>query len=399
MNDSNSLPEAELSKQREEVGLGIDPPKLDIRKIFNSILVSLTGRDKKIEEIMKPVNVDWPVVDGRYNVGNKESPVAVCTMATVELDLPMDKIAIKGKCVTENIGIEKIVQNIVSNPNIRYLIFCGKDSRGHFIRQAVEQLVKEGVEGPNKKIKGALGAMPEVKNLTMEEIDTFRKQITTVSLPDVTDPQEIMKVVEEYYSKNPGPFNKNVKLNIVQEIEAIHDEKMDWIQDPKGYFLIHPNQEKKTILVEHLCNVGGKIQTRIVGNNAEEIYHTIVRMDLVSRPEHASYLGRELHKAELAMRHGIEYVQDSELNILAACPKFVAREPKPVSQEPVPTQPEPIVPDPEPPRREAEVDDGRTPVSRTFVLAGKVTKVFTERVKEDHDFDQVRRKVGLHRAF
>jgi tetrahydromethanopterin S-methyltransferase subunit A len=341
----------------------------------------------------------WPVIDGRYNVGNKESPVAVCTMATVELDLPMDKIAIKGKCVTENIGIEKIVQNIVTNPNIRYLIFCGKDSRGYFIRQAIEQLIKEGVEGPNKKIRGALGAMPEVKNLTMDEVETFRKQITPVSLPDVTDPQEIMKVVEEYYSKSPGPYNGNgsaaPESRQVNQVSA--EEDKEWVQDPRGFFIIHSDGGKKAISVEHHDGTG--LKNRIAGKGAKEIYDTIIRLGLVSRQDHMAYLGRELHKAELAMRHGIEYVQDSELNILAACPKFVAREPKPVSQEPVPTQPEPIVPDPEPPRREAEVDDGRTPVSRTFVLAGKVTKVFTERVKEDHDFDQVRRKVGLHRAF
>jgi len=34
--------------------------------------------------------------------------------------------ALSGTLQTENIGIEKIVCNTVANPNIRYLIVCGK---------------------------------------------------------------------------------------------------------------------------------------------------------------------------------------------------------------------------------------------------------------------------------
>lgn len=332
----------------------------------------------------------WPVVDGRYKVGNRESPVAVCTMATVEMDLPMDKIAIKGKCVTENIGIEKIVQNIVTNPNIRYLIFCGKDSRGHFIRQAIEQLIKEGVEGPNKKIKGAMGAMPEVKNLTTEEVEAFRKQVTTVSLPDVTDAQEVMKAVEECYSKNPGPYKAEGRpapeRREVEEVAARRNEGKDWVQDPKGYFIIIPNKEKGAIVVEH--HDGGGLRHRITGRDAEEIYHTIVRMGWVSRHEHAAYLGRELAKAELALKHGIEYEQEKPLNVLAACPKFVARE-KPAPQAPAAPKP----------KEQELLDDGRSAISRTFLLAGKVTYTVTEKVKEDPEFERVRREAGLHRAF
>jgi len=74
---------------------------------------------------------EWPVVSGRYYVGNKESPVAVCTLSSVGLMRkigPRDDIAIVGKTFTENLGIEKMIRNIVSNPAIRFLILCGKES-------------------------------------------------------------------------------------------------------------------------------------------------------------------------------------------------------------------------------------------------------------------------------
>ena len=33
----------------------------------------------------------WPPVEGRYRTGNSNSPVAVCTMASVDIELPKDK--------------------------------------------------------------------------------------------------------------------------------------------------------------------------------------------------------------------------------------------------------------------------------------------------------------------
>ena len=50
----------------------------------------------------------------------------------------------------------------------------------------------------------------------------------------------------------------------------------------------------------------------IVGDNAKEIFDTALDMGLVSRLDHAAYLGRELMKAELALRMGRSYSQDDD---------------------------------------------------------------------------------------
>ena len=117
----------------------------------------------------------WPSVEGRYRIGNPDSPVAICTMASLDMiDIfPMDRIAVVGKTVTENLGIEKIISNVVTNPNIRYIIFCGKISKGHFVEDAIECLIKNGIDS-EKRIIGAKGAMPVLKNVSEEEIETFR---------------------------------------------------------------------------------------------------------------------------------------------------------------------------------------------------------------------------------
>lgn len=60
------------------------------------------------------------------------------------------------------------------------------------------------------------------------------------------------------------------------------------------------------------CNI---IEVMITGTNGEAIYNTIVREGLVKSLQHAAYVGYELHKAETALRFGVEYVQDSGLRV------------------------------------------------------------------------------------
>jgi len=49
------------------------------------------------------------------------------------------------------------------------------------------------------------------------------------------------------------------------------------------------------------------------GENARDLVNTLVDMGLVGRLDHAAYLGRELQKAETALRLGRDYVQDEPL--------------------------------------------------------------------------------------
>ena len=68
----------------------------------------------------------WPVISGDYIVGDPESPVAVTTLAS-HIEAELSGAAIAGPCKTENLGVEKVVANIISNPNIRFLILAGAE--------------------------------------------------------------------------------------------------------------------------------------------------------------------------------------------------------------------------------------------------------------------------------
>jgi len=256
--------------------------------------------------------MNWPVSPGRYKVGNKDSPIAICTMASVDLVFPMDDIAIAGKAVTENVGVEKIVKNIVSNPNIRFLICCGKPSKGHFVDNALECLVKNGID-KEKAIIGAKGSIPSVKNVSEKEIEQFRKQVEIIQMSGEENIEKIMEKAKELLKRSPGAFNGAVEADKINTITAGYDKDKEFTADKtpdKAWFVIHV--DKGQIIVERYVGHGkdSKHDCNIVGKSAEQILGTLVKRKLISGLYHAGYIGKELKKAEIAMKENKEYEQE-----------------------------------------------------------------------------------------
>ncbi len=161
----------------------------------------------------------WPVVPGNYVVGDATCSVAICTLSTkIDVDT---SFAIKGKCMTENIGIEKVILNIISNPNIRFLILCGFEVPGHYTGECFKALKKYGVNLNSRRITKALGPIPIIGNLPLKAIERFRSQIEIVDLIGIKDPTKIKKVVLTCVENNPGtypvaPFIVKARRELVQ---------------------------------------------------------------------------------------------------------------------------------------------------------------------------------------
>ena len=90
----------------------------------------------------------------------------------------------------------------------------------------------------------------------------------------------------------------------VPETEGVADYKLT--QDPAGSFKI--NIADGRIMAVHYLKMQPTIS--IYGQTAKAIYDEIIKRKLVSRIEHAAYLGQELQKAEDALKLGKNYVQD-----------------------------------------------------------------------------------------
>lgn len=160
---------------------------------------------------------DYPPEEGRYVRGNDSSPVVVI----VVLNHPEDKIppqieelvrtgvesgaALAGTVQTENIGFEKIICNVVANPNIRYAVLTGPESEGHLTGEAFKALLKNGVD-EKKRIIGADAPHPLLFNLPMEFIERFRSQLSLIDLQFKGTPSSIRKAVWSCYQEEPVEF-------------------------------------------------------------------------------------------------------------------------------------------------------------------------------------------------
>jgi len=100
----------------------------------------------------------------------------------------------------------------------------------------------------------------------------------------------------------------------VRTIKAHYDSMKEWVMDSKGFFTIKPFPDEGVIRVRYY-NEKHQLTLVIEGKTAIEIYNTIVREKLISRLDHAADIGAELMKAEIAMRLGANYVQDSPLEL------------------------------------------------------------------------------------
>ncbi len=139
---------------------------------------------------------NWPPVSGEYIAGDPESQAAVITLAS-ELDKERltQHCALVGSMKTENIGIEKVVANIVSNTNIRYLLVCGAEVHGHLSGDAVMAMHRSGIDEEGRIIE-AKGAIPYITNIDIDTINIWRSQVEVIDLINVEDMDRIVQTID-----------------------------------------------------------------------------------------------------------------------------------------------------------------------------------------------------------
>ncbi len=107
-------------------------------------------------------------------------------------------------------------------------------------------------------------------------------------------------------SKRTDPYEKEIEKN-AKVIQASPSEEFS--RDKKGFFKIFTKQEE---IVAVFHNFDGE-NIIIKGKTASEVADEITERELVSEFSHAAYLGRELQKAEVAIRTGRGYVQEEDI--------------------------------------------------------------------------------------
>lgn len=281
-------------------------------------------------------NDSWPPVEGEYTVLDASAPVAVSTLSSVKLEEKLARLRPEGLCIvgkteTENIGIDKIVKNVTSNPAISSLILAGKDTEGHQSGKTLLALWENGVD-ENMRVIGSNGRRPILRNVTRQDVEKFRTQIHIEDQIGCENTRTLTRKIREMSRKAAAAGasscgchgdcgTQTVAVSMpalsaakgasseVPVITAKKHRKSAVKLDSAGYFVILPSGKDKSILVEHY-SYDNKLLRKIRGKSSRDIYFTIINNKWVTELSHAAYLGKELARAELSIREGFKFVQD-----------------------------------------------------------------------------------------
>ena len=139
-------------------------------------------------------------------------------------------------------------------------------------------------------------------------MEAFRRRLQVVDLIGTTDLEAIAGSIAEAAANDPGPAEA-----VTAEAPAVPVqwavEPLRLVSDPAGYLVIYPDRRRHLLVLEHYANNG--VLTRVIeGATPTALYGTVIAEGLISRLDHAAYLGRELARAQHALATGEDYVQD-----------------------------------------------------------------------------------------
>ena len=140
-----------------------------------------------------------PIPEEAY-FGNKNSSVAVCTLSSIDLlkkfSEPkfLQNVAMIGRLLSENKGIESLVHYVNKNPNIKTIILCGKEVWGHKAGHSLLQLHKNGVDN-NGRIIDSTSPDPVI-TLTESKVKKFQSQVRIIDMIGETNQDKIIQSIK-----------------------------------------------------------------------------------------------------------------------------------------------------------------------------------------------------------
>lgn len=162
--------------------------------------------------------MEWPIFyKDKLIVGNKKSPVAICTLWTNKEEfsfLPQNKFSVIGNLYT-NYGINYIVKNILANPRIRCIVVCGKDLMK--TGEALINFFKNGID-ENYKIIGSNAYID--KSIPKNLIDVLRKNVKIV---DLRNEEKVRERIEEIVQSYPEEVDLFIEPSVLEEREEVEE--------------------------------------------------------------------------------------------------------------------------------------------------------------------------------
>ena len=268
----------------------------------------------------------WPIEAADLFVADPGRPVAVSTLGDPDLARSLmgaghPAVGVAGPTATENVGVEKVVRNVLAAPGIRVLVLAGPETggtapTGHYAGDALCALHEHGVDPETMRIHGARGRRPFLKNLARAEVTVFQRQVHLVDLRGEVDPAAVLAAVDAVVASwpaspsGPGLATLDGLMPATADVPGIRAESTaGYRPDPVGYVVVFADHAAGRLILEHY-DVEHRRTAVVTGIDPGALARTAAERGLVGTLDHACYLGRELQRAAYALACGTPYVQD-----------------------------------------------------------------------------------------
>ena len=151
---------------------------------------------EKIGELCKII---LPITETSY-YGNSDSSIAVCTLSSIDLlkkfanSEILKHISVVGRLLSENKGIDSIIEYVNKNQKITTIIVCGKEVWGHKAGHSLFELHKNGID-KNNRIINSTSPDPYL-TISKSKINYFQNNVTLVNLINETNLETILEKIK-----------------------------------------------------------------------------------------------------------------------------------------------------------------------------------------------------------
>ena len=133
---------------------------------------------------------------------NPDSSIAVCTLSSIDLlkkftnSEIFNDICIVGRLLSENKGIDSIIEYVNKHQKIKIIIVCGKEVWGHKSGHSLFQLYKNGIDKNNRIINST--SPDPFLSISKSKIQYFQHNITLVNLINEINFEKISNKIKTF---------------------------------------------------------------------------------------------------------------------------------------------------------------------------------------------------------
>lgn len=153
---------------------------------------------KRLEEGAGKICKALVPIKHEYYLGSGKA-VAICTLSSIDLlemisrSYLMNNVLIAGRLLSENKGIDAMIAFTIKHPELKRILICGKEVKGHRAGQALLALASNGMDLSGRIIEAA--SPNPIVTLCAQEVDTFRRQVQIIDLIGTVDIGRIAQVL------------------------------------------------------------------------------------------------------------------------------------------------------------------------------------------------------------